>query len=476
MTDAAPADVTPSGGSVPHPHGTFSRRLAVAFAAVAALTVALVAVLISMAWNYQFDQYLKGNLERIADGVAQIAVEAYPQYGGWSIQTLSVIPRFGPMRGIAVQITDPKGEVIYDDVSDNTHLQDALGTAADRQFALDPDGPVVTSPVVVNGETVGTVRVWAYGPGAAMTDRDAQFRSGSLTALTIAALVAIAFASIGGMWYATRLVRPINAITATARSLRQGDREARTGLDGDDEISVLGKTLDEMADAIEADRELERRLTADVAHELRTPLQAIQATVEAMQDGVLPADEERLGIVRDETVRLARLADAILELTRLERGSLPFAMEEICLATPVRAAADSLAALIDAAQLTLTTQIDECVKVVGDADRLQQAAGNLLSNAARYTKPGGSIDVTLVAEAGCAVLRVSDTGIGIAEEDLTNVFGRFWRADAARATATGGLGVGLAVTREIVERHRGTIVAERREGGGTVFSIKLPLA
>ena len=83
-------------------------------------------------------------------------------------------------------------------------------------------------------------------------------------------------------------------------------------------------TFDEMADAIEADRELERRLTADVAHELRTPLQAIQATVEAMQDGVLPADEERLGIVRDETVRLARLADAILELTRLERGSLAF--------------------------------------------------------------------------------------------------------------------------------------------------------
>ena len=196
------------------------------------------------------------------------------------------------------------------------------------------------------GRQVGTVRVRSIGTAPVLTERDSQFRSGSLVALPVAAVVGGAFASAGGLWYANRLVRPINEITATAQALRSGNADARTGLEGDDEIGFLGRTFDEMADSIEADREMERRLTADVAHELRTPLQAIQATVEAMQDGVLPADEEHLGIVRDETVRLGRLADAILELTRLERGSVPFTIKRIDLAEPVRTAVETHAAAL----------------------------------------------------------------------------------------------------------------------------------
>ncbi len=116
------------------------------------------------------------------------------------------------------------------------------------------------------------------------------------------------------------------------------------------------------------------------------------------------------------------------------------------------------------------------VYVIGDADRLQQAVGNLLGNAARYTPAGGSIGVSVRVDSGCALIEVSDTGIGIAEEDLPHVFSRFWRADAARASSTGGLGIGLAVTKEIVERHKGTIGVNSRTGAGTKFTIRLPLA
>ena len=460
------------------PTRTFSRRLAIAFAAVAALTALLSAALLSVAWNYQFDEYLRGNLQRVADGVAQVAAESYANYGGWTLQTLTVIPRFGPMRGVAVQILDQSGAVIYDDSvtrEGGPPREDENGQVG-QGFVLQPEGPVVASPVTYNGQQVGTVRVWAYGEGAVLTERDEQFRQGTLVALTVAALVAIIFASIAGMWYANRLVKPIETITAAAKALRQGDRDARARLSGEDEIAILGATFDEMADAIEADRELERRLTADVAHELRTPLQAIQATVEAMQDGVLPADEERLGVVRDETVRLARLADAILELTRLERGSLPFEMHRIDVSQPVRAALDTAAALIESCELTLSVDVAEGTFVRADADRLQQAFGNLVSNAARYTPAGGRISVRVASEGAQAVIQVADTGIGIADEDLQHVFSRFWRADDARATATGGLGIGLAVTKEIVERHRGSIGVESTPGSGTRFTIRLPRA
>lgn len=449
----------------------FSGQLAVAFAATAAMTALLAAVLISAFWNYEFDAYLRGNLERIADGVAEIASQAYPQYGGWTLQTLSLIPRFGPMRGVGIQILDAEGTLLYDDTTGRS-------TEGGQQepIAIEPNGPVVISPVVVSGQQVGTVRVWAFGTGAVLTDRDEQFRRGSFTALTIAALASIVIASLAGMVYASHLVRPIQRITATAQALRAGDREARTMLDGDDEIAVLGRTFDEMAEAIEADRQLERRLTADVAHELRTPLQAIQATVEAMQDGVLPADEERLGVVRDETVRLARLADGILELTRLERGSLPFEREPLDAAGPVRSALDAHEALLESRDLTWSIDAEEGLTVIGDTDRLQQAVSNLLSNAARYTPAGGHVTLSVRRDVDRAAIEVSDTGIGIREDDIPHVFSRFWRGDEARASSTGGIGIGLAVTREIVERHGGTIGVERRAAGGTRFTIRIPLA
>lgn len=455
----------------PQGNRRFSRRLAVAFAASAALTALLAGILITAFWNLEFDRYLRDNLERVADGVAEVAAQAYPQYGGWTLQTLSVIPRFGPARGVAIQILDAEGTLIYDDTTGRTRTEEQQ-----TPFAIEPKGPVVVSPVVVAGQQVGVVRVWAFGAGAVLTERDEQFRRGSFIALTIAALASILIASVAGMLYANRLVRPIETITRTAMALRRGDREARTLLDGEDEIAVLGRTFDEMADAIEADRQLERRLTADVAHELRTPLQAIQATVEAMQDGVLPADEERLAIVRGETVRLARLADGILELTRLERGSLPFRQERIDPADAVRAAVDAHEALLEARELTWSVDIAEGMHITGDPDRLQQAVGNLLSNAARYTPSQGHITVALRPDIDRAIIDVSDTGIGIAEENLPHVFSRFWRADDARARSTGGLGIGLAVTREIVERHGGTIGVERLPQGGTRFSIRLPLA
>lgn len=454
--------------------GTFSRRLALAFAAVAALTAALSAVLISSVWNYQFDQYLRGNLQRVSDGLSQVASEYYASYGGWTVHTLTLIPRFGYMRGLAVQILDGNGSVIYDDTT-NLIVPEGVPRPEDQQYVIEPQGTVVTSPVVVSERRVGTVRVWAYGQGALLTDRDEAFRRGSLAALLIAALVAIAFASIAGVWYANKLVAPINAITDAAKALRKGDREARTKLEGDDEIAALGRTFDEMADAIEADRQLERRLTADVAHELRTPLQAIQATVEAMQDGVLPADEERLGVVRDETVRLARLADGILELTRLERGSLPFTFRRIDVSAPVRAAVESLQALVESTGLALSVDLEEQLHVAGDLDRLQQAIGNLLSNSARYTPEGGRIMVSVRHDGDVAVVEVADTGVGISVDDLPHVFSRFWRADNARAVTSGGMGIGLAVTKEIVERHRGTIGVESVAGEGTRFAIRLPL-
>ena len=454
------------------PRVSLTRRFAVAFAVVAAFTMLLAGVILAYTWAGQFDRYVAENLQETSDGAAQLLAHAYSQSEGWSIQALAQMPRFGMMSGLALQVLDAEGNVIYDDVAFFSLSGKITGVP---QGYREPDGPVVTSPVVVDDDVVGIVRVWSLSPQGMMSENDVRFRTSSFVALAATAVVAVLLASLAGMVFSLTLVRPLDHITTTAAALRLGDRQARTGLGGDDAIGVLGRTFDEMADAIEADREMERRLTADVAHELRTPLQAIQATVEAMQDGVMPADEEHLGIVREETRRLSRMADGILELTRLERGSTPMHLQPLDLSTVVRTAIDAHGALVESAGLTITSDVADRVMVDGDRDRLTQAIGNLLANAVRYTPEGGLVHVALRTEFDRAVVEVADTGIGISPQDLGSVFGRFWRADDARDRSSGGLGIGLAIVKEIVERHGGTIGGASREGGGTVFSMRLPL-
>ncbi len=449
-------------------------RLAVAFAAVALLTAGLSALILSFVWQQQFDRYVREGLQNTATGAATMLASYYERDGGWTIDAFAQLPRFGIMAGLGLHVLDDEGYIVYDDSLMGGLAHGMIGRIP--AASASPMEPVVSAPVVVQSEIVGIVRVWPLSPEGLLTETDVRFQKASLAGLATAGLIAVGFASFAGFVFAAGLVRPIDRITEAAEALRAGDQDARTGVWGDDAIGLLGKTFDDMADAIEADREMERRLTADVAHELRTPLQAIQATVEAMQDGVLPADEEQLGVVRDETVRLARLADGILELTRLERGTVPMRHEPVDIAATVRSAVDAHRAFIEVCGLDLRVRLTDGITVMGDADRIVQAVGNLLSNAARYTPAGGHVEVTLSREADGAVIHVSDTGIGIADENIRRVFSRFWREDAARDRATGGLGIGLAIVKEIVERHGGSVGVARRPQGGTIFTLRLPIA
>ncbi|MDR1412837.1 MAG: HAMP domain-containing histidine kinase [Actinomycetes bacterium] len=473
--------------SAPRSRGSvFAFRIGIAFALVAAMTAILAGLITWVAWTLQFNQYVRSNLQDTADGVAVAAAEAYQVYGGWNMGAYSVIPRVGSRTDVIVQIVDTTGTIIYDVTPEDLRAQIFDGNAPtlsddDATMILDSDNRnVMSAPVIVSDALVGEVRVWAYGPNGLLTSHDLQMRLYSLIALAVAGFVAIIVATAAGVTYARRFVRPIRAITATAQALRQGEEGARTGLAGDDEIAQLGVTFDRMADSIHADRLLERRLTSDVAHELRTPLMGIQATVEAIEDGIYPADEAHLSVISSETRRLARLTNAILELSRLENATERFVLRRVDVAVPVRASIDAHLALLESCSLHLDVQLSEGLFLLVDTDKLQQALGNFLSNAARYTPEGGTVSVKAFAgagdDAGACLIQIADSGIGISDEDQARLFSRFWRADAARSRASGGIGVGLAIAKEIIERHHGSITVASQVGAGTTFTIYLPLA
>ena len=205
---------------------------------------------------------------------------------------------------------------------------------------------------------------------------------------------------------------------------------------------------------------------------------AIQATVEAMQDGVLPADEEHLQTVDDEVRRLSRLVDAMLHLSRLENGKASFNPQHTDVVYLVRSLVDMQSRLFDSKGVRLRfddkTLHNELYADV-DPDGVSEAVTNLLSNAMRYTSEGGWVVVTVKQDRNDALISVRDTGMGIAKEDIPRTFARFWRSDASRERAAGGLGVGLAITKGIVDQHNGTISVESELGKGTTFTLRLPI-
>jgi two-component system sensor histidine kinase BaeS len=458
-------------------------QLGLAFAAVAAFTALLVALVLAVTWQGLFESYVQERVQTSATNFAQIAGSAFHTYGRWDQSALLWLADTARANHLRAQVLDVAGHVLVDSgaASDAPGLpgipsDDQQTTASPSATSTPLNEPVVRAPVYVGTIQVGSVVVASLSPGSLLTDSDLQFRSASTSGLGLAAALAVLLATAAGLLYSRLFARPIERVTRTAAALSAGDLHARTGMTGEDAVGCLGRTLDEMAASIESERDFERRLTADVAHELRTPLQAIQATVEAMQDGVLPADGEHLGVVRNETVRMGRLADSILELSRLENRSLPFRMAPIDPAVPVSRAVEAHRALLESLDLTVVSDIEEGMTVSADLDRLTQALSNLLSNAARYTPEFGTVAVGLHSDGKQAVITVSDTGIGIPEEQREHIFTRFWRSDEARERSRSGFGIGLAVVREIVEQHGGTVSFRSNDPGpGTTFEVRLPL-
>lgn len=329
---------------------------------------------------------------------------------------------------------------------------------------------LLTSALTVLITAAAIAIVWNVGYAGEPGDEELFF------AVFTAGAIALLLSVILGIYFAVGIARPVQRISDTASAIKEGNLSARTGLSGDDQLGQLGQRFDEMADAIERDRDLERQLIGDVAHELRTPLMAIQATVEAIQDGVFEADEEHLNTISFETRRLGRLVEALLHLNRLENGTAEVKRNPVNLSSVVSGLSTTHEALLETSGIMFFTDIAPNVMIIGDQDLISQAVANLLSNAVRYTPENGMVTVELARENGYAKISVRDTGVGISEEDMKKVFSRFWRADVARQSVDGGLGIGLALVKEVVDQHFGDVSVSSTLGEGSTFVMRIPLA
>ena len=453
---------------------TYTTRVTLAFALIAAMTALVAIGVVSFVWEQHFQTYTTENMQTMAKTTADRIARIYEETGDlWDADTTRPAEQTTEMTsGVGIRVIDARGGVPFD----SSAVVDGSGFS--QSFEPTDGSQVAIANIVSDGKVVGSVHLWVYGSDTLMRQPDQEFRNNSYQAMLIATIVAIVLASCIGFLFARNLVAPIKCMTRTARAIKEGDLSARTNLHGEDEIARLGETFDAMAASVERDRKLERRLTTDVAHELRTPLMAIQATVEAMIDGVYEADEERLSTVDSEVQRLSRLVDALLKLSRLENRTTPMKEEVVDVGKLIESIVSTHEQFVSDSGLTMTYKAESDVFVVGDPDMIRQATANLISNAVRYTPEGGHIDVTVKRGDIMASIAVKDTGIGLSREEAKMVFSRFWRADAGRTRESGGLGIGLAVVKEIVDRHGGWVQVEGekgKKGKGACFTIHIPL-
>jgi two-component system, OmpR family, sensor histidine kinase BaeS len=282
--------------------------------------------------------------------------------------------------------------------------------------------------------------------------------------------ITVLIAAVGGI----RLVQPLRALTRASRQMTGGDENVRVKVRGTDEIGQLSLAFNELADSRARTEALRRAMVSDIAHELRTPLSNIRGWLEAVEDGVTQPDQAFIASLSEEAALLQHIIDDLRDLATADAGNLRIHPERVYLGLLLDQVAASHRAQAEQAGITLTSTTTDDIELDADPVRLRQAVGNLAANALRFTPPGGSVRIEGRREGGEVVIDVTDTGSGIAPEDLPKVFDRFWRAEQSRNRHTGGSGLGLAIVRSLIEAHGGTAGATSTVGQGSTFTLLLP--
>ena len=331
-------------------------------------------------------------------------------------------------------------------------------------------------PIEWNQQQVGTLILIPTGAVAG----DSGFPASRFDALRgfLSAALALAAVLLGlATFFSSRLSRPLRRLTQAAQTVAAGDLQVRVQPGPVREIAELAQAFNTMTGALVRADQQRRQLTADVAHELRTPLSIIRGRLEGMQDGVYAATPEQIGVLLDKTALLERLIEDLRLLALADAGQLPLYPEPFDPALLLHDVARSFGPQAAAGGVTLRVAAADLPEFEADPQRIAQVLGNLVGNALRYTPPGGTITLGAGwadARRMAVVLAVHDTGCGIAPEDLPHIFERFWRADRARARGSGGAGLGLVIAKRLIEAHGGQIAAQSTPGQGTTITCTLP--
>lgn len=425
-----------------------------------------------------FNNYMEQQRFELQTEWALTLADYYREYGSW--EGLSIVPQpmpgmmrqygWGKMRQHGAGRFSNQDRLIVLDANMNVVYDSAPGDNDYQQFLNKGE------KILVDGESAGYV-ILIPRTYYQLRPIEQDFYRSIKWMVVLGGLCAIVLAAGSGIVYSNYVTAPLLKLTRAVQNMSSKARAQQVEVVGQDEISDLAKSYNEMVESLERQELLRKNLTADLAHELRTPLAILRGNLEIMQDAQKEISSEKIASLQDEVLRITRLVTDLQELALVEAGKLKMNLQPENLQQLVQQVASTIGFECEARGVKLTVETVPAggpIEAEVDRDRLTQVIINLLTNALKHTPPGGAIGLKLLpSEAGWQFM-VQDTGSGIAPEHLPYVFDRFYRADKARNRSDGGVGLGLAIAKGFVEAHGGRIWVESTPGKGTVFNFIIP--
>ena len=331
-------------------------------------------------------------------------------------------------------------------------------------------------PVTNANQLVGFISF--VKPTVVSRQQDQNFIQHQFKIFSIISLFVLVIATIVATLLARRISQPLTSLAQKAHALASGDYSQTIPVTSQDEIGQLCNSFNQLSEALAANQQSRALWVADISHEMRTPLSVLKVQIEAMQDGIRPANYESLALLYEKILGLSNLIDDLFELSLSDVGALSYNKQTISLTPLVKTCVEHFQVKAQAAGLTLKDNVDvtQDYSIVADSDRLQQLFSNLLENSIRYTDAGGEIHVDISTSDTKVFITIDDSAPGVAPEQYDKIFERLFRLENSRSRATGGAGLGLAICKNIVNAHQGNIRAGTSALGGLQICIELPKA
>lgn len=451
---------------------SLSTKMIAAFVAVSIVTIVLTVMLARGASARTFRNFVE---DQVQGSVVEALQGYYARNGSWrGVEQYHVPGQFVRIPGRGAGRFASPGFILVDN---NGVVLIGTQTTPPRTV-LSTETLADAVPLISNDEQVGSlVLLDSLGAELVPPELLKEFNDQVERAIFLGGASALVLAIMMGALFTRSLTRPVRELTQATRQVAAGTLDEPVPVRSQDELGELAHAFNQMNDSLRESEQKRRQMTADIAHDLRTPLSVILGHAEGVRDGVLPAEDETFFIIYDEAQRLQRLVEELRTLSLADSGELPLMRRPV---EPMALLGRAAAAHGPQAQQNNVTLLveggDTLPPVNVDADRIAQVLDNLVSNALRYTPAGGRIILSGQRANGNVQLRVQDTGPGIPPQDLPHLFDRFYRADKSRQRHAGGSGLGLAIAKSIVQNHGGRIWAESKLGDGSAFILELPLA
>jgi signal transduction histidine kinase len=419
-----------------------------------------------------FDEYIKGTREDHLYWVLASAEGSY-QDGRWNMNSLSEAVHWGMMLGFDIRVEDSEGR----EITNSHRVMNALPPAMKRRMESivhghSAEGEYEKYPLYIEGSELGTLYVRPLKKGGSLKVKGTIFKERGRSFLLISFLFAGISAVAMAVFLSLYLSLPLRRLKLAAERVAKGDFSIRVKPVSNDEIGRLSERFNYMAEALEKEELLRKRLTSNIAHELRTPLAVMRAQTEAMIDGVVENKGEGLENIRNEIEKLTRLVEGIEDLTKAEASF--FSQGEysrINLKEFLRGLESSMEPIFHEKGLRFSVAERGGMDVVADLDKLERILKNVISNSLKYTQKGG-VRVDYGRDDREFFVEVRDTGMGIPEDEIPKIFKRFYRG---RGTSDDGVGIGLALVKELVDIMGGRIEVESKVAEGTTIRVWLPI-